>query len=85
MSRVADDVIDDTHRLARDEIRRMLAARARNEELISVGAYVPGTDPDCDRALARRESIDAFLRQPPTEGAAYPETCRRLAGLVAGR
>ena len=85
VSRVADDVIDDTHRLARDEIRRMLAARARNEELISVGAYVPGTDPDCDRALARRESIDAFLRQPPTEGAAYPETCRRLAGLVAGR
>jgi flagellum-specific ATP synthase len=85
VSRVADDVIDDAHRLARDEIRRMLAARARNEELISVGAYVPGTDPDCDRALARRESIDAFLRQPPTEGAAYPETCRRLAGLVAGR
>jgi flagellum-specific ATP synthase len=85
VSRVADDVCDEGHRLARGELRRMIAARARNEELIGVGAYVAGSDADCDRALARREVIDAFLRQPPDEGTPYPETCRRLAGLVAGR
>jgi FliI/YscN family ATPase len=85
VSRVADDVVDEAHRVARIEVRRMLAARARNDELISVGAYVAGTDPDCDRALARTAALDAFLQQRSDDGTPYPETCRQLLGLVAGR
>lgn len=85
ISRVADDVVDEPHRLARERLRSMLAARRRQAELIAVGAYVAGTDPLCDEALAREDRIRAFLRQPATEPAGFPETCRGLLDLVTGR
>ena len=44
-------------------LRRLLAAHRDAKELVEIGAYVPGTNPLVDRALARSDAIDAFLRQ----------------------
>ena len=35
-----------------------------SEDLVSVGAYVPGSNPRIDEALAKRDAIDGFLCQP---------------------
>ncbi len=40
-----------------------MAALKETEDLISVGAYVPGSNARVDDALARRDRINAFLRQ----------------------
>ena len=40
-----------------------MATIRENEDLISVGAYVPGTNTRIDEAFSKREAIDAFLRQ----------------------
>ena len=44
-------------------LRRLLAAHRDVRELVEIGAYVAGADPDADRALALMPRIDAFLRQ----------------------
>ena len=82
ISRVADRVTDENHRAARRELRMLLAALRDVEELVSIGAYVKGTDPLTDTALELQGSIQSFLGQPPQESGDYPETCRTLVELA---
>lgn len=81
VSRVADDVCDKPHIAARRTILRLLAAYAEAEELINIGAYARGSNPDCDVAIEMKEAIDAFLRQEVDEKAEYAATCRALIEL----
>jgi flagellum-specific ATP synthase len=82
ISRVADDVCDPHHVAARRTLIRLIAAYAEAEELINIGAYARGSNPDCDVAIEMREDIETFLRQSSGEPAAYPETCKRLLELA---
>jgi flagellum-specific ATP synthase len=43
--------------------RRLLAARNDVRELVEIGAYVAGTNPDADRALALWPALERFLQQ----------------------
>jgi len=82
ISRVADVVCDEPHRVARQMITRLVAAWADAEELINIGAYAHGSNVDCDVAIALKPRIDAFLRQEVNQNAPYPETCRGLLELA---
>jgi flagellar biosynthesis/type III secretory pathway ATPase len=64
VSRTMPDVTRVEHRLKAGQVRDWLAAIKETEDLVSVGAYVSGSSPRVDEALARRERIEAFLRQP---------------------
>ena len=82
ISRVADRVTDENHRAARRELRMLLSALRDVEELVSIGAYVKGTDPLTDTALELQDRIESFLGQEPRESGDYPETCRTLVELA---
>ena len=82
VSRVADQVSDPNHVIARREVLRLLAAHAESEELINIGAYAAGSNPDCDIAIAMKPVIDDFLQQASGERSDYPVTCRRLQELA---
>ena len=82
ISRVADDVCDPAHIEARRAVRALIAAYAEAEELISIGAYAPGSDPVCDVAIALKGRLDAYRAQDSGDGAAYPETCRSLIDIA---
>lgn len=82
VSRCLPALADPEHARAAASLRRWLAAGARHRDLIAVGAYQRGADPDADAWLAHRDAIDAFLRQPATEAADYESTLRRLTTLV---
>ncbi|MDY7109690.1 MAG: FliI/YscN family ATPase [Planctomycetota bacterium] len=81
VSRVADDVCDRPHIAARRTVLRLIAAHAEAEELINIGAYARGSNPDCDVAIEMKEAIDAFLQQETDEKAEYAQTCRGLIEL----
>ena len=49
--------------------RRLLAARRDARDLVDVGAYVPGSNPVTDAALAAGPHLDAFLQQEVEERA----------------
>jgi flagellum-specific ATP synthase len=83
VSRVADDVCDEAHVAARRLILRLLAVYAHAEELIEIGAYAAGSNPECDVAIAMRPALEEFLRQDAHAAGEYPRTCRRLLELAA--
>ncbi|MCH2132355.1 MAG: FliI/YscN family ATPase [Phycisphaerales bacterium] len=82
ISRVAERVSDENHRAARRELRTLLARLRDVEELVAIGAYVPGSDPVADTALQLRDRLEAFLGQEAHEASGYPETCRVLVELA---
>lgn len=54
----------------------------RNRDLISVGAYAPGSDPDLDRAVALYPKFEAFLQQKMNERESYLDSVNQLASLL---
>jgi flagellum-specific ATP synthase len=65
-------------------IRRLLAVYARSEDLVRIGAYKPGADPDLDRALKARDALRAFMTQGSHERVHFAECVARLAALAKG-
>ncbi|MET0370768.1 MAG: FliI/YscN family ATPase [Sphingobium sp.] len=63
LSRVMTDVVDDDHRMAAANYRRLWAAYEENRDLILMGAYRPGNDPVIDEAVQRRHEVLDFIRQ----------------------
>lgn len=63
-------------------VRRLLAVYARSEDLIRIGAYKPGMDPDLDRALRARDGLRRFLMQPASERPRPADSIRQLAELA---
>ncbi|MCF6378238.1 FliI/YscN family ATPase [Nocardioides KLBMP 9356] len=83
ISRVTRAVTDPQQRADATRLRRLLAAHRSVRELVEIGAYVRGADPDADVALARMPAIDAFLRQDMDESTDLADTWRLLHELVA--
>jgi flagellum-specific ATP synthase len=69
---------------AAGQVRKLLAAHREARILLEVGAYVPGTNGDVDRARALMPSIDSFLRQGVHETSTLEETQARLMSLAGG-
>ena len=80
LSRVMADIVDDDHLAAAANYRRLWAAYEENRDLILMGAYRPGNDPNIDEAVQRRGELLDFLRQSSksTVGAD-----RSIADLIA--
>ncbi len=67
ISRVAPRLMEPRTAKAAGKIRRLVSAYREKEDLIDVGAYVKGTDPDVDEAIEKKESLNNFLIQGITE------------------
>jgi flagellum-specific ATP synthase len=84
VSRVAPAVTSsDQQRLAR-QARRLLAARRDVKELVEIGAYVTGTNPRADVALALWPALEAFLQQGMDERCAGEQAWQDLAAVLSG-
>lgn len=57
----------------------------RARDLLSVGAYVSGSDPVLDEAIALYPQLESFLQQGIEERAAAEDSRQRLAALFAGQ
>ena len=81
LSRVMGDVTTPEHRAAAGALRNLLAVHTKNEDLINIGAYVSGSDPICDRAIAMMDNINEFLKQKTTDKIDFEETINTLIQL----
>ncbi|MCA9244497.1 MAG: EscN/YscN/HrcN family type III secretion system ATPase, partial [Phycisphaerales bacterium] len=82
ISRVAYDVTSSSQREAAQAVRAVLATWAEIEDLVSVGAYVPGANPDYDVAVQTREAINAFLRQSRDEKRPFADAVADLEQMA---
>jgi flagellum-specific ATP synthase len=83
ISRVANRITSAEQRADATELRRLMAAHREVRELVEIGAYVPGTNPEADRANAIWPQITAFLRQDIDEHVDAATAWSQLRQLIA--
>ncbi|MGB8010562.1 MAG: FliI/YscN family ATPase [Terriglobales bacterium] len=81
LSRLMPSVCSPEHMQKAGALRMLLAAYARAEDLVRIGAYQRGTDPTLDKALAALPQIDKFLQQKPDEPAPLASNLEQLLAL----
>ena len=82
ISRTMPDVTTPDHRRQAAQIREWLAVHRENEDLVSVGAYVPGSNPPLDEAIARRNHVQSVLCQPADTTCAFADAVQALASAT---
>jgi flagellum-specific ATP synthase len=84
VSRVVGAITTDEQRSAAREVRKLIDARRDVKELVEIGAYVAGTNPSADRALALWPSVEAFLQQDLHHLSAATDSWAALDALLDG-
>lgn len=82
VSRVADQVSDEAHRAARRKLLRLEARYQEVEELLQVGAYTRGVNPETDVAVDRHEHIARLLAQGTHQECAFDDSRAALVRLA---
>lgn len=84
ISRVMPKVTSQEHLLAARRVKQLVSKYSRSRDMISMGAYMPGTDPDLDAAMKLWAPIQAFLRQESHQTATMQASEMALKQLVRG-
>jgi len=84
VSRLMTEVATEEQQAAGLRVRQAMATYREAEDLINVGAYVQGANPEIDLAVKVRPAVKGFLRQARNEGTTFEETRQRLIDLVKG-
>jgi len=82
VSRSMKDVVDPAQWDLAMEIKSLLATYGESEDLINIGAYAQGSNPQIDRALQFVEPINMFLRQRVEESGDLEANIAGLMGLL---
>ena len=82
ISRVMNVITTDEHQQIATKLRTLLAVYEENNELISIGAYKKGTNPEVDLAVASYPNIVSFLKQGVYEQVSFEETVQMMKNLV---
>ena len=81
VSRTMPDVTGSEHRVKAGQVREWLATIRSSEDLVNVGAYVRGANPRIDDALAKRDVLESFLRQPADDLVGFDAAIEALSRL----
>ncbi|MFN3603213.1 MAG: FliI/YscN family ATPase [Leptonema sp. (in: bacteria)] len=82
ISRLMTNIIDEEHLRIASKIRSLLFIYKQNEDIINLGAYEKGANPELDEAINKIEKINTFLRQSITEGFSFEDTLQFLKNIV---
>lgn len=67
ISRLMNEIVDDSHRESAMKLRRLMSVYRDHQDLISIGAYRTGSNPEVDQAIAARDVIQQYLAQGMNE------------------
>ncbi len=81
-SRLMLNLIDSKHKELAAESRKLLSTYESMEDLINIGAYVPGSQPEIDRSINKRPELLKFLQQEPEERYDLQQTLKMMEKVV---
>jgi len=81
VSRVIKDVTTEEHRQAAIALRKMMADYSSAEDMINIGAYVRGSNPEIDKAIELYPAIQDFLKQGLGDNFQWEQVYDRLMEL----
>ncbi|MDQ0190558.1 flagellum-specific ATP synthase [Alicyclobacillus cycloheptanicus] len=82
LSRLFSHLAKPGHAAAAVQLRSWLTKYREVEDLIRIGAYQPGSDPEADIAISMLPRIRAFLEQRTDERSSFAETMEQLFALT---
>lgn len=84
VSRLMPDVVTKEHLNLAQEIRSILATYRKAEDLVNIGAYMQGSNPDIDRSLKYIGHINSFLRQGVDESVSFENSVSEMFKIFEG-
>lgn len=78
ISRIISHIVDKEHLQLIGKVREVLANYKKNELLIRIGEYKPGSDKAADFAIKYIDKVNRFLRQAVDEACSFEETLQQL-------
>jgi len=83
ISRLRTDIVSEEAVKAGRTVVSRLAAYKRVEDMINIGAYAQGSNPEIDKAIATRPLANAFLQQDVAEPVSLEESMKQLSALAS--
>ncbi|MBI5234554.1 MAG: FliI/YscN family ATPase, partial [Deltaproteobacteria bacterium] len=80
-SRCMMDIVPAEHRRYAQMLKSIVATYRKNEDLINIGAYKKGADPDVDYAIDNISRLNRFLVQDINERVNYEDSLQAMYGL----
>jgi flagellum-specific ATP synthase len=82
ISRVMADISSLQHKHNAGRLKELLATYRKAEDLINIGAYVAGSNPKIDRAIAKIDQINNYLRQGVQENVDFESSLLQLEQIM---
>lgn len=84
VSRLMKEIVPASHQEHAETLKKYLSIYTESEDLIHIGAYQHGTNPDVDRSLQYIQAIRSFMTQRTEEKFSYEEATKRLEEIFSG-
>lgn len=84
VSRCMKEIVPEEQTNAADRLKRLLSIYKDSEDLINIGAYQRGSNPEIDLSLDNIQSIWDFLRQKTSEKVGYKDALNQLIEQFGG-
>lgn len=81
ISRVMNSITTKEHKALAGKLKNVMATYNEAEDLINIGAYKNGSNPDIDYAIRKIRDVNAFLRQDTDEKFLFEEEIALLGDL----
>ena len=82
VSRLMTDITTKEHQERAGRVKNLMATYARSEDMINIGAYVKGSNPEIDRAIDMNPKINAYLNQGLDQSVSMYNAVQELVKLV---
>jgi len=82
LSRLQQQLLDHNQTYVATEVRKWMAIYDEHRELIQIGAYRPGSNPQIDRAIAIKPTIDGFLKQSRNDIVEWNDAWEKIGHLI---
>ena len=84
ISRCMSQIADKEHRKAAGKLKNVLATYNEAEDLINIGAYKQGSNPDIDYAISMNKTVNEYLCQDVDEKVEFSEAVEQLKMMFEG-
>ena len=82
VSRVMNQLVTPEQLNRANHFRRLWTLYQQNKDLIQVGAYESGTNPELDEAIQKRPQLEAFMRQDEADRFDTQATQNALTAVI---
>jgi len=83
VSRVMGDIVTPEHKKNANLIKKTMAVYSGAEDLINIGAYAAGSNPEIDYAIKKNRAIQDFLTQTVEEKFDFDEVTDQMSQIIS--